>query len=80
VVYRKIESLRGGELEKELMGKDNGKPSEDVKAQMSGGSRSLAEEIVKHHNEGSLVYCRFGKQYVLNLEKQFNSLLISNTT
>lgn len=33
--------------------------------------------MVKAHNEGKLVYCRFGKQYLQNLERQMNSLLNS---
>jgi hypothetical protein len=37
--------------------------------------RYLAEEIVKFDKEGKVVYCRFGKQYIINLEKQMNSIL-----
>mmetsp|Transcript_43346 Transcript_43346/g.41755 ORF Transcript_43346/g.41755 Transcript_43346/m.41755 type:complete len:192 (+) Transcript_43346:587-1162(+) len=32
------------------------------------------------YGDGKLVYCRFGKQYVHNLERQLNSILVSNTT
>ncbi len=42
------------------------------------GSKYIADEIVKADKEGKLVYCRFGKQYVTNLEKQINSFLNGN--
>lgn len=38
----------------------------------------MAEEIVKLDKEGKVVYCRFGKQYINNLEKQMNSLVNNN--
>lgn len=47
--------------------------------QTRSGLRYLAEEIVKHDKEGKVVYCRFGKQYILNLEKQLTSILNTNT-
>lgn len=42
-------------------------------------SKIIAEELVKSFNEGKVVYCRFGKQYIQNLEKQINSVLNNNT-
>jgi hypothetical protein len=35
---------------------------------------------VKQEKDGKLVYCRFGKKYITNLERQLNSCLISNPT
>lgn len=32
-------------------------------------AKFIAEELVKSHNDGKVVYCRFGKSYILNLEK-----------
>jgi hypothetical protein len=40
-------------------------------------TRFIVDDMVKAHNEGKLVYCRFGKNYVVNLERQMNSLLNS---
>lgn len=34
-----------------------------------GNNKYLAEELVKADKEGKVVYCRFGKQYIFNLEK-----------
>ena len=42
--------------------------------------RTLAEEIVKASQDERLVYCKFGKQYVSNLEKQLNSIIGNSTT
>ena len=42
------------------------------------GLRYLADELVKAEKDAKLVYCRFGKQYVINLEKQMNSILNNN--
>jgi hypothetical protein len=39
------------------------------------GTKLLAEEIVRSDKDSRLIYCRFGRQYVINLEKQMNSLL-----
>jgi len=39
----------------------------------------LADELVKADKDGRLVYCRFGKSYIQNLEKQMNSVLNTNT-
>ena len=33
------------------------------------GTKSLAEELVKQHQEGKVVYCRFGQKYIEKLEK-----------
>ena len=38
-------------------------------------TRYIVDDLVKSYNEGRLVYCRFGKQYIINLERQMNSLL-----
>lgn len=32
-------------------------------------TKYIVDEIVRSFNEGKLVYCRFGKQYVQNLER-----------
>lgn len=40
----------------------------------------MAEEIVRSYNEGKVVYSRFGKQYVVNLEKQLNAIATVNQT
>lgn len=68
--FSKIDILRGDEKDCELMGQQNtnGKASENEGGGV-GKSKLLAEEIVRSYNEGKIVYCRFGKQYVLNLEK-----------
>lgn len=29
--------------------------------------------MVRHHNEGRVVYCKFGKRYIENIERQLNS-------
>jgi cystathionine beta-lyase/cystathionine gamma-synthase len=38
----------------------------------------IVDDLVKAQNEGKLVYCRFGRSYIVNLEKQLSSLLTSN--
>jgi hypothetical protein len=38
-------------------------------------TKYIVDELVRANNEGKLVYCRFGKQYIQNLERQMNSLL-----
>ena len=30
--------------------------------------------MVRHYNEGRVVYCKFGRKYIENIEKQINSL------
>lgn len=75
-----MENLRGNEREHELMGMPRDKPRGDFQDGMyKPNSRIIAEDLVKSHNEGKVVYCRFGKQYILNLEKQLN-LVLSGTT
>lgn len=32
-------------------------------------TKFIVDEIVRTFNEGRLVYCRFGKQYIINLER-----------
>ena len=39
-----------------------------------GGSITIAQEMLRQWDHGALVYCRFGKQYMQNLEKQANSI------
>ena len=78
---RNLESLRGIETQEKFESKDAGKLN--IEKEQSGNCRSgppkiLAEEIVKQFNEGKLVYCRFGRQYVTMLDRQINSL-IGNT-
>lgn len=34
-----------------------------------GNNKYLAEELVKADKDGRVVYCRFGKQYIISLEK-----------
>lgn len=59
--------------------KDKARASEvDSLSSVKPCQRSIAEEIVAQHKEGKLVYCRFGKKYLANLEKQMNSLLPGN--
>lgn len=40
----------------------------------AGDPTTIQQEIVRHHQEGTLVYCRYGEQYVLNLERQSNAI------
>ena len=40
-------------------------------------SKTLAEEMIKSFQTDKLVYCRFGKKYMENLEKQANSKFAS---
>ena len=76
-VNRKTDNLKGAERDKELMSDNRFKASEITDSSGRTG-RYLGEEIVKSNQDGRLVYCRFGKQYVANLEKQLNSI-VSNT-
>jgi len=32
-------------------------------------TKFIVDEIVRTFNDGRLVYCRFGKQYIINLER-----------
>lgn len=38
----------------------------------------IVDDLVKAYNEGKVVYCRFGKQFIVNLERQMTSLLSTN--
>jgi hypothetical protein len=42
-------------------------------------TKFIVDELVNANKEGKLVYCRFGKQYIVNLERQMNSLLNQGT-
>lgn len=33
------------------------------------GTKFLAEDMVQHYHEGRVVYCKFGKRYIENIEK-----------
>lgn len=37
----------------------------------------MADDLVKAYNEGKVVYCRFGRNYIEKLEKQLKSILNS---
>jgi hypothetical protein len=73
--------LKGEEKNQEMMGeikdKDKRKGSDQTDIAKTC-QRTIAEEIVANHKEGKLVYCRFGKKYVANLEKQLNSIIPGN--
>ena len=71
-VYRKTDNFNGSERDKEVMGemKEKRKNSDYyVDGVVKPNSKFIAEELVKSYNEGKVVYCWFGKQYILNLEK-----------
>ena len=77
--YSKIDDLNGVERGMELMGearqRNRAYESETGGGYYKANSKVIAEEIVKADKESRVVYCRFGKQYIANLEKQMNSLL-----
>jgi hypothetical protein len=73
--YSKIDELKGFENAKE----DLGESKEKERAKMidyseyggltKPGTKSLAEDLVKANNDNKLVYCKFGKRYVEQIEK-----------
>jgi hypothetical protein len=38
-------------------------------------SQFIVDDLVRAFHEGKLVYCRFGKNFIFNLERQMSSLL-----
>ena len=69
-----MDKLSGGnERTEERLGGNNNHKQEDggVKGNTVGAGvgKYLAEELVRAYNEGKVVYCRFGRQYILNIEK-----------
>jgi hypothetical protein len=58
-----VESLKGIEIEKEVLGEVNNtiekKPA--VVESETKSFKNIAEEIIKANSDGKLVYCRFGK-------------------
>lgn len=79
--------MRGGiEREDQMMnpGKDrtagaSGADHQDPYGLYKPHTKFIVDDLVRLFNEGKVVYCRFGKQYIQNLERQMNSLLNSNT-
>ena len=62
------------------MGENKDRQKEQyVDGMVKPNSKLIAEELVKSFNEGKVVYSRFGKQYIQNLEKQLNSIVSNNT-
>jgi hypothetical protein len=41
-------------------------------------SQFIVDDLVHAFHEGKLVYCRFGKNFIINLERQMSSLLTNN--
>lgn len=70
---RKTDILRGCENKEELMnaGRDKSAAREthDESNLYKPHTKFIVDEIVRTFNEGRLVYCRFGKQYIINLER-----------
>lgn len=41
-------------------------------------SQFIVDDLVRAFHENKLVYCRFGKNFIINLERQMSSLLQTN--
>ena len=68
-----MDVLKGYEKDREYMGmiREKGKNGEyiSVDGMLKPGTKYIAEDLVKAFNDGKVVYCRFGKQYIPNIEK-----------
>jgi hypothetical protein len=72
--YSKIDELKGFENAKEDLGESKEKEKAKIDYYEYGGftkpgTKSLAEDLVRANNESKLVYCKFGKRYVEQIEK-----------
>jgi hypothetical protein len=80
IAFVKTDNLTGEEKKAEFMGESRGKAVSDPDSIPRSSYKNLADELVKADKEGKVVYCRFGKQYIANLEKQMNSILNTNSS
>ncbi len=89
ILFRKIDDLRGGfEKKDELMnapkdragghGADGLGRKDDTFGVNKPNTQFIVDDLVRAYNDGKIVYCRFGKQYIVNLERQMNSQIGNN--
>jgi hypothetical protein len=85
--FVKIDDLRGGfEKKDELMnaprdragGADGLGRKDDTFGVNKPNTQYIVDDLVRAYNEGKIVYCRFGKQYIVNLERQMNCQIGNN--
>lgn len=71
--FIKTDSLRGDERKEEMMNAPKDKAGLNHKDDSYGitkpNSQFIVDDLVRAFHENKLVYCRFGKNFIINLER-----------